>query len=344
MAGDIIINNLLCFISSAKNDHNKAILVEIANSFYSIEKIKEAKVEITNLLKKDFSTRRGPGEKLKHLNDVIDLYEECDVSKMKIKFVADSYKQLPPMGMELLAPIIINLANEVTKINEILPKILDIKTEVLNTADTVREMAVNVKKVNDNFNTAVLGLQAASNDLTGNNDNGLQRLEDIESFRLSTGGDTNNSKSTDNQDNVIIAATPNERDRVEEGAVGYSNPFVNELIKMGRRGDSSTGAIPKQRPGDSNLDHDDDSENNENDDGQRRPWNLVVSAGKKKKERHLQHQRPEQPASSPGRDRPQPPYQRSTNGSRAPGGPPQHKQIKSSGVRLTGTRKESQTL
>ena len=343
MSGEIIINSLLCFIGSAKNDFNKATLLEIANAFYSHEKIKAAKVEITNLLKKDLIWRRDPEKKLKDLKDVIDFYEECVESKMKIKFVADSYKQLPPIGMELIAPVLINLTGEVTKINEILPKILDIKTEVLNTADTVRQMGVDMKIMNDNFNKAVFGLQAATHDLTENN-NDLQILEDIRSFRLSIEGDINNKKPTENQDDIIVTTS---NGRVEDETF-HSRPNVNELIVMERNA-SSTGAVPKRPLAphgsmgsddsadsvDQNVNHDDDPSNNENDDGQGRKWNEVVSAGQKKRDRRQQRQ---QQANHPRHQQQRPLYQRTT------GAGSLFKQRNTNGVRLTGTRKETQTL
>ena len=49
--------------------------------------------------------------------------------------------------MEFIAPILTNLSNEVAKIYDLLPKILDIKSEVVNTADTVRDMRVFMKNV-----------------------------------------------------------------------------------------------------------------------------------------------------------------------------------------------------
>ena len=171
-------------MKSWAGNSNDELATVIANAFYSQEKIEVAKDELTNLLKKDFLVRRNPKKKLKDLEDVLDLYEECAKSKKKIKFVSDSYKQLPPVGIEFIAPMLINLTGEVTKINEILPKILDIKSEVLNTADTVRQMGIDVKTLNDNFNKAVGGLQAATQDVIVNNTD-LQMLDDVTSFRLS---------------------------------------------------------------------------------------------------------------------------------------------------------------
>ena len=74
------------------------------------------------------------------------------------------------------------MAGEVERLNELLPKILDIKSEVANAADTVRQLHVDVDEINLSFCQAVSGLNDASNDII---ENDLEILNDIRSFRLS---------------------------------------------------------------------------------------------------------------------------------------------------------------
>ena len=59
-SADLVINSVLCFISSAKDDHSNESLIEIATAFYSHEEIKAAKVEVTNILRKDLVWRKNP--------------------------------------------------------------------------------------------------------------------------------------------------------------------------------------------------------------------------------------------------------------------------------------------
>ena len=212
-----------------------------------------------------------------------------------------------------------------TKINEILPKILDIKSEVLNTADTVRQMGIDVKTLNDNFNKAVGGLQAATQDVIVNNTD-LQMLDDVKSFRLSINNDINHKKSTGNQNDIILA-TPNVP---VKGAAFHSTPNVIDLIGQGR-GESSTSGVTK-RPlvfhGSISSDDSVDPINqevNHHDDPNKRPWNTVVSSGQKRKDRRKEQQ------------------QRQQRQQQKPRHPPPH-QRKPNAVRLTGTRKETDTL
>ena len=89
---------------------------------------------------------------------------------------------MPPVGLEMFAPILNNLAEDINKINDILPKILDIKCEVVNTADTVRQMKIEMHELNGKFSTAVNGMTEAAMDLATNE---CSVLEELTSFRQS---------------------------------------------------------------------------------------------------------------------------------------------------------------
>ena len=82
----------------------------------------------------------------------------------------------------MIAPLIINLCTEVSKINEILPKVLDIKTEVSNTADAVRQIHVEMTDVKAMFKSAVDGIKAEFSEIT---DEDISVCGDLRTFRRS---------------------------------------------------------------------------------------------------------------------------------------------------------------
>ena len=127
---------------------------------------------------------RDSEKKKKDLADVLELHEELTSKENKFKFVCNSYKAMLLVGMELLAPIIINLSDEVGRINEILPKIVDMRAEVLNTADTVRQLKVEVVSIKEKFESTVNGIQAAAEEIA-EEDFGI--LNELHSFRKSLG-------------------------------------------------------------------------------------------------------------------------------------------------------------
>ena len=154
MTKNYIVNNLLCFLSSAKGDYTNEVLFDLIYSFYSLDEIKNSKELLSDILSKELSVRREPEKKKKDLNDVLDLFSELKSSNAHRKeiFVADSYKKMPPFGLEFISPILTNLSDEVAKINDLLPKIIDIKSDVINTADTVRSMKVVIKNIESRMN------------------------------------------------------------------------------------------------------------------------------------------------------------------------------------------------
>ena len=151
MAESININNLLCFISSATDDYSESVLYDIVYSFYSIDEIKSAKEKLALILKKDLISRRDPDRKRKELEDTLNFFNDFKNLKTKEIFVANSYKRMPPVGMECFTPILSNLTDEVSRLNELIPKIADIKSEVINTADTVRSLKIDVAQLNSTY-------------------------------------------------------------------------------------------------------------------------------------------------------------------------------------------------
>ena len=184
---------------------------------------------------------------MKDLKDVIEYHEELKKSKMKVNFVCNTYKGMPPMGFEYIAPMISNLSEEIVKINEVLPKILDIKSQVVNTADTVRQLRSDVIDMKGSFDKAVSGIQEATNDIS---DEDIAVLSDIRSFRMSLGN--TNSLVTENQlieDEVInlernyaqaLRTSPRTSDRREKDGCHLRNSDTS--VK-----DSLTGAIAKDK-------------------------------------------------------------------------------------------------
>ena len=126
--------------------------------------------------------RWDPEKKRKDLDEVIEFLDELRACKSKTRFVSDNYKKIPPVGLEFIAPILTNLTGEVERLIELLPKILDTKSEVVNAAGTVKQLRVDVDEIKLHFCQTVSGFNEASNDIM---ENDLEFLNDIRSFRLS---------------------------------------------------------------------------------------------------------------------------------------------------------------
>ena len=86
------------------------------------------------------------------------------------------------MALEFIGPLIVNISEELTKLNEILPNIVDIKSEMRNTTDVVRELRMEIKEINKKFSSAVAGMEEATNHIAQDD---IDILSDLRSFRNS---------------------------------------------------------------------------------------------------------------------------------------------------------------
>ena len=196
---EIIFDSLLCFIHSASSDYSYESLFDVVYAFYSHEEIKNAKEKICVLLKKDIVWRRDPEKKKKDLRDLLDFCEEFKANNRSVKFVTTSHKKMPPIGMEMFAPILTNLAEDIAKLNEVVPKILDIKSEVCNTADTVRQMKLDINELNKKFTFAVNGMEEATKEAK---DNEFDVMNELRSFRQAVGRQSIASVGNNSQGNL----------------------------------------------------------------------------------------------------------------------------------------------
>ena len=165
---EYVVNSALCFLSSGSKDYPYETLFDIILSFYCYEEIKKGKEILCGILNEDVCWRRDPEKKRKEVKDLIELHERVSKEKKQIKFVSDSHKRMPPIGLEIFGTLLSNLSEDIFIIKDLLPKIMDIKREVLNSADTVRQLRIDVIDLKKKFVNAVVGLDEAVKDITMN--------------------------------------------------------------------------------------------------------------------------------------------------------------------------------
>ena len=280
VGAEVIVDNILCFLSTAAKDFSEDTLFDLAYCFYSYEKIKESKATISNLLKKDISSRRDPEKKKKELTDVTTLMKELKESEIKVKFVSDSYKGMPPVGFEFIAPLIANLSEEVTKINTVLPSILDIKSEVRNTTDTVRQMKVEVRDIGSKFTKAVAGIEEAANDITNDLTNeDLEIISDIKSFRNSSNIGRLSFGSCSGAAAAGVSSVGGTSSAVEElsaevaTASGVTTKENNHILANRRSSNNNSGSLSSPTYA--------DTANKDNNSGDGNEWTLVNNKKKR---------------------------------------------------------------
>lgn len=81
---------------------------------------------------------RDPERKKKEVRDLLDSHERLVKKELKTKFVTDSHERIPPIDLETFEHLLMQLTEDMTTMKEFLPKIVDMRTEVIYTADTVK--------------------------------------------------------------------------------------------------------------------------------------------------------------------------------------------------------------
>ena len=114
------VNGLLCYLSTARHSYTEKALTAVCLSFYSPEKISEAKGLLFVSTNESATRRRGEGKAKADLQDIIAAFRKLDEKNVTIpKFVADSYKVMPPAsGFEVLADHLVSFISEFALLKE----------------------------------------------------------------------------------------------------------------------------------------------------------------------------------------------------------------------------------
>ena len=71
---DVVINDILCYITTAANKKSNDFIINSCIAFYDINKIKEAKVLLCSYNDERANKRRGDDAKKAELQDIIDIF------------------------------------------------------------------------------------------------------------------------------------------------------------------------------------------------------------------------------------------------------------------------------
>ena len=115
-----VVSGLLCYISTARNSYNEQTILSVCQSFYSHDKIVEAKKILFTITNEPLIVRRGDFKCKTDLNDIINRIRDADEKNEVLPtFVADTYSgMLPVSGYEPFAEHLIHLMEELSGMKE----------------------------------------------------------------------------------------------------------------------------------------------------------------------------------------------------------------------------------
>ena len=109
-----VVNNVLCFVGSARHSYADKNTVSICEAFYSYEEIFTAKEILFSLCSEHCTRRRGDNRVSADLNDMLSQLRKADENSLDLpKFLCDSHSKMPPSsGFEVLSEHLVKLISE----------------------------------------------------------------------------------------------------------------------------------------------------------------------------------------------------------------------------------------
>ena len=157
---ELIINDILCYISTARNSKTDDYIIQCCLPFFNISKIKEAKSLICTYSSDRPIHRRGDNLIKSELTDILELFRKCEESNITLpKFVAESYDSMPPgSGFELISNTIMSLIEEIQTLRDEIKIIKDssireniiiddtahIKTDLIDIKENIRDLKLKI--------------------------------------------------------------------------------------------------------------------------------------------------------------------------------------------------------
>ena len=126
-----LINNVLCYASTARHSMRHDDVVRVCLAFYKEEEILKAKDILYNLVGEKSIRRRNENRMINEIQDLMTMLKKCDDKKIDLpKFVADSYNGLPPSsGFEVVAQSVLTLIDEISSLRK---EVESLKESLLN--------------------------------------------------------------------------------------------------------------------------------------------------------------------------------------------------------------------
>lgn len=222
-----IINNCLCFVSTARDTLTKDDIIDIGFAFFDEDTIKEAKEILYNIhtLKQHVLNNRRQGPNKKHSNfiDIYNMFEVAEEKKCELPiFLANGWNTMPCVRSSMdpltnnitsLCETVLTLQKDIACLRESNIKL----SEQMNINVDVREELADIKKLLLTNNSAknMKIIKAVPSTITEEQENGSLPLPEVKKNNKKNNKNKNNSyEKIKNKNNSYANAVAKEMDQV----------------------------------------------------------------------------------------------------------------------------------
>lgn len=144
-----VINDVLCYISTARSSVPEEVIILTVRSFYDFDKIKKAKDFLCKVCGVKTNRRRNDDKITTEIGDILKLFEDACVGDKEIpKFVAEGYTSMPPSsGFEIVSEHILSLTNEIEQLKLELKQFRKIREDYSKVMDDSMDLKLEVSDI-----------------------------------------------------------------------------------------------------------------------------------------------------------------------------------------------------
>ena len=152
---DGVANNMLCYISTARNSMPRDKIALNCIAYYPEEEVKAAKQVLYTICGVTPNKRVGPNKLVSNVDDILNLYDktESDGDLTIPKFFAEDHKAFPPRDFENIAPIIAHISDEISLIKIELSEVKEAKTRDIKALDDFGCVKQDISDIKTVLNT-----------------------------------------------------------------------------------------------------------------------------------------------------------------------------------------------
>ena len=176
MSDTMIINNLLCFVSTAKPDKSNDYIIQCCFPFFKIKEITEAKELLYSFSNEKLVKRRGDDPTKAHaeITDILKMFSKYEDDNFELpRFVADSYASMPPVnGFDKINQHLILLSEEISSLKEEIKVLRSSETKdniIFNDNTLIKNDLSDIKNILRDLKSKYLESEVLQNGISLNN-------------------------------------------------------------------------------------------------------------------------------------------------------------------------------
>ena len=193
MTSSLSVDNVLCYISTARHSFTDEVISSACISFYKLEDITAAKETLFRYANESLKNRRGENRIKADVLDIIALFRKCDENDVELpKFLSDGWNKMPPSnGFEVIAEHILSLMDELSSIKS---QLNTVQSENLSSGVTeIREDLRDVKLLLRRDSVRLQGSVPGTSSQNHNNSTRTERNTSVNNSQNSEHMTTENS-------------------------------------------------------------------------------------------------------------------------------------------------------